>query len=158
MDAASGAAKAFAPGHGVAGDPNADEILVQRNAASGVQLVRVALATRAETPVLVAGGAAARSRPARPAARSAPTAGSSCPPCRPRRGCPRPAILEPSTGALTLVPVTAAGDVLTAAWGRSGTILAMALGTNGEFWSFRPKDAGAPARPPGGRPAYFFGR
>ena len=148
VDAASGAASSFVPGHGVAGDPNADDVLVQRNAASGVQLVRVSLATRAETPVLVAG--TLRLAPA-------PLSGGAIGPdgrilvsaVSPETWLPAPAILDPATGALALVPVRAAGDILTASWGRGGTVLAMALGTNGEFWSFRPKDAGVPA--PSGR-------
>jgi hypothetical protein len=55
LDAATGATKKLCLGHGVAGDPRADELVVQRNAASGVQLVRVALTTGVETPVPVTG-------------------------------------------------------------------------------------------------------
>jgi hypothetical protein len=148
VDAASGAAKAFVPGHGVAGDPNADDILVQRNVGAGVQLVRISLATRAETPVLVAG--TLRLAPA-------PLSGGAIGPdgrilvsaVSPETWLPVPAILDPATGALALVHVRTAGDLLTASWGRGGTVLAMALGTNGEFWSFRPKDAGGSPAPSG---------
>jgi hypothetical protein len=64
----------------------------------------------------------------------------------PETWLPAPAILDPATGALSLVPVHAAGEILTASWGRGGTILAMVLGTSGELWSFRPKDErGLPA-------------
>jgi dipeptidyl aminopeptidase/acylaminoacyl peptidase len=141
VNAASGAAKTLCAGHGVAGFPDADDVLVQRNAASGVQLVRVSLATLAETPVLSAG-------PLRLA--PAPLSGGAVGPdgrilvsaVSPDTWLPAPAILDPATGALSLVPVRAAGEILTASWGRGGTILAMVLGTNGEFWSFRPKDEG----------------
>ena len=139
VDAASGAAKEFCAGHGVAGDPNADAVLVQRNASSGVQLVRVALATRAETPVLVTG-------PVRlaPAPLSGGAVGADgrilLSAVSPQTWLPVPAVLDPSTGALTLVPVRSEDEILTASWGRGGTVLAMALGTSGEFWSFRPKD------------------
>jgi hypothetical protein len=147
VDAASGAAKAFCPGHGVAGDPSADDVLVQRNAATGVQLVRIPIATRTETPVLTAG-------PLRLA--PAPLSGGAVGPdgrilvsaVSPETWRPVPAVLDPATGSLTLVPVRASGEILTASWGRGGTILAMTLGTNGELWSFRPKDeAGAPPSP-----------
>ncbi len=142
VDAASGAAKTLCAGHGVAGFPDTDDVLVQRNTAAGVQLVRVALATGVETPVLVTG-------PLKLA--PAPLSGGAIAPdgrvlvsaVSPETWLPSPAVLEPATGALTLVPVRAAGEILTASWGRGGTILAMALGTNGEFWSFRPKDAEA---------------
>jgi len=142
VNAASGAAKTLCPGHGVAGFPDADDVLVQRNAASGVQLVRVSLATLAETPVLSAG-------PLKLA--PAPLSGGAVGPdgrilvsaVSPETWLPAPAILDPATGALALVPVHAAGEILTASWGRGGTILAMVLGTNGEFWSFRPKDEGS---------------
>jgi hypothetical protein len=149
VDAASGEAKPLCPGHGVAGDPQSDDVLVQRNAGSGVQLVKVALATRAETPILAAG-------PLKLA--PAPLSGGAVGPdgrilvsaVSPETWLPVPAVLDPTTGALTLVPVRDSGEVLTASWGRGGTILAMALGTSGQFWSFRPKDAeGAPA--PSGR-------
>ena len=108
-----------------------------------MQLVRVSLATRAETPVLVAG--TLRLAPA-------PLSGGAIGPdgrilvsaVSPETWLPAPAILDPATGALALVPVRAAGEILTASWGRGGTVLAMALGTSGEFWSFRPKDAGVP--------------
>jgi hypothetical protein len=141
VDVATGAAKSLCTGHGVAGFPEADDLLVQRNAASGVQLVRVALATLAETPVLVAG-------PLKLA--PAPLSGGAVGPdgrvlvsaVSPETWLPAPAVLDPATGALALVPVRAAGEILTASWGRGGTILAMALGANGEFWSFRPKDTG----------------
>jgi hypothetical protein len=142
VDAASGAAKTLCAGHGVAGFPDSDDVLVQRNAATGVQLVRVSLTTGAETPVLAAG-------PLKLA--PAPLSGGAIGPdgrvlvsaVSPETWLPSPAVLEPATGALTLVPVRASGEILTASWGRGGTILAMALGTNGEFWSFRPKDEGA---------------
>ncbi len=55
LDAATGKTKPLCAGHGVAGDPTADEVVVQRDAASGVQLVRVVLATNAETPIPVTG-------------------------------------------------------------------------------------------------------
>jgi predicted Ser/Thr protein kinase len=148
VDAASGAAKAFSPGHGVAGDPGADDVLVQRNAASGVQLIRIPIATRAETQVLTAG-------PLRLA--TAPLSGGAVGPdgrilvsvVSPETWLPVPAVLDPATGALTLVPVRVPGEILTASWGRGGTVLAMALGTNGEFWSFRPKDEAGAASSPG---------
>jgi hypothetical protein len=141
VDTANGAAKKFCPGHGVATPPDADDVLVQRNAAAGVQLVRVAPATLAETPLLVTG-------PLRLA--PVPLSGGAIGPdgrvlvsvVSPETWLPVPAILEPATGSLTLVPVRAAGEILTASWGRGGTVLAMQLGTNGEFWSFRPKDDG----------------
>jgi hypothetical protein len=145
VNAASGAAKTLCAGHGVAGFPDADDVLVQRNAASGVQLVRVSLATLAETPVLSAG-------PLKLA--PAPLSGGAVGPdgrilvsaVSPETWLPAPAILDPATGALSLVPVHAAGEILTASWGRGGTILAMVLGTSGELWSFRPKDErGLPA-------------
>ena len=140
VDAASGAARAFTTGHGVAGDPNADEILVQRNVAGGVQLVRIVLATRAETPVLVAGGLRLA-----PAPLSGGAIGADgrilVSAVSPETWLPVPAILEPSTGALTLVPLKAAADVLTASWGRNGTIVPMAPGTNGQLWSCRRKRA-----------------
>ena len=139
VDAASGAVKTLCPGDGVAGFPDADDVLVQRNAASGVQLVRVSLVTLAETPVLSAG-------PLKLA--PAPLSGGAVGPdgrilvsaVSPETWLPAPAVLDPATGALALVPVRAAGEVLTASWGRGGTILAMVLGTNGEFWSFRPRE------------------
>jgi hypothetical protein len=142
VDAASGAAKTLCAGHGVAGFPDTDDVLVQRNAATGVQLVRVSLTTGAETPVLAAG-------PLKFA--PAPLSGGAIGPdgrvlvsaVSPETWLPSPAVLELATGALTLVPVRASGEILTASWGHGGTILAMALGTNGEFWSFRPKDEGA---------------
>jgi len=141
VDAASGATKKLCAGHGVAGFPDSDDVLVQRNAASGVQLVRISHATLAETPVLVAG-------PLKLAA--APLSGGAISPdgkvlvsaVSPETWLPAPAVLDPSTGALALVPVNYAGEILTAAWGRGGSILAMGLGTRGEFWSFRPKDEG----------------
>jgi eukaryotic-like serine/threonine-protein kinase len=141
VDVASGAAKPLCTGHGVAGFPDADDVLVQRNAASAVQLVRVSLATLAETPVLAAG-------PLRLA--PAPLSGGAVGPdgrilvsaVSPDTWLPAPAILDPATGALSLVPVRTAGETLTASWGHGGSILAMVLGTNGEFWSFRPKDDG----------------
>ena len=148
VDASSGAAKAFCPGHGVAGFPDADDILVQRNAASGVQLVRVALATRAETPVLVTGPLKIA-----PAPLSGGAIGADgrilVSAVSPETWLPSPAVLDPATGALALVPARAAGEILTASWGRGGTILAMALGANGEFWSFRPRDEEAAPPPPG---------
>ncbi len=67
----------------------------------------------------------------------------------PETWLPVPAVLDPATGALTLIPVRAPGEILTASWGRGGTVLAMALGTNGEFWSFRPKDEAGAASSPG---------
>jgi hypothetical protein len=150
VDAASGVARTVCAGHGVAGFPDADDVLVQRNAASGVQLVRVAPATGVETPILAAG-------PLKLA--PAPLSGGAVGPdgrilvsaVSPETWLPAPAILDPASGSLVLVPVRATGEILTASWGRGGTILAMALGTNGEFWSFRPKDErGAPA-PSSGR-------
>ena len=145
VDAASGAAEAFCAGHGVAGDPGADGVLVQRNGASGVQLVRIPIATRAETPVLVAGSLRLATTPLSGGA-VGPDGRILVSAVSPETWLPVPAVLDPATGALTLIPVRASGEVLTASWGRGGTVLAMALGTNGEFWSFRPKDeAGAPS-------------
>jgi hypothetical protein len=139
VDVASGAARTLCAGHGVAGFPDADDVLVQRNAATGVQLVRIALATRAETPILAAG-------PLKLA--PAPLSGGAIGPggrilvsaVSPESWLSAPAILDPATGALALVPVRASGEILAASWGKGGTILAMALGTSGELWSFRPKD------------------
>ena len=142
VEAASGATKKLCAGHGVAGFPDADDVLVQRHAASGVQLVRVAPATLAETPVLVTG-------PLKLA--PVPLSGGAVGPdgkilvfaVSPETWLPAPAVLDPATGSLALVPVHYAGEILTASWGRAGSILAMGLGTRGEFWSYRPKDAEA---------------
>jgi predicted Ser/Thr protein kinase len=140
VDVASGAAKTLCAGHGVAGFPDADDVLVQRNAATGVQLVRVGLASRAETPVLAAGPLKLA-----PAPLSGGAIGSGgrilVSAVSPETWLPAPAVLDPVTGALALVPVRSSAEILTASWGNGGTILAMALGTSGEFWSFRPKDA-----------------
>ena len=143
LDAAIGATKKLCLGHGVAGDPGADELVVQRNAASGVQLVRVALTTGVETPVPVTGplklapaslaqGAIAPDRRILVTAISQDT------------WAPIPAILDPGTGVVTPVPVSYDGDIVATAWGRNGSILGMGLGARGEFWIFRPREPSAP--------------
>ena len=143
LDAATGATKAVCAGHGVAGDPTADAIVVQRNAASGVQLLRVTLATGLETPILVAG-------PLRlaPAALSQGAVGPDgrilVAVISQDTWAPVPAVLDPGTGGLTPVPVTYDGEIVSAAWGRSGLVLGMGLGSRGEFWSFRPRETAGP--------------
>jgi hypothetical protein len=143
LEAATGKTKPLCAGHGVAGDPAADEIVVQRNAASGVQLVRIALATGVETPILVTGnlklapvafaqGAIGSDRRILVAAISQGT------------WAPIPAILDPATGSVTAVPVTYDGEIVATSWGRSGLVLGMGLGSRGEFWAFRPRDATEP--------------
>ncbi|HMA29903.1 MAG TPA: protein kinase [Thermoanaerobaculia bacterium] len=143
LDAATGQTKPLCPGHGVAGDPTADEVVVQRNAAAGVQLVRVALATGAETPILVTGplklapavlaqGAIGPDRRILVAAISQDT------------WAPVPALLDPATGSLTAVPVAYDGEIVATAWGRGGLVLGMGLGSRGEFWAFRPREAAGP--------------
>jgi len=143
VDAATGATKALCAGHGVAGDPTADEIVVQRNAASGVQLVRVSLTTRVETPIPVTGplklapavfsqGAIGPDRRILVAAISQGT------------WAPVPAVLDPATGGVTAVPVNYDGEIVATAWGRNGLVLGMGLGSRGEFWAFRPREAAAP--------------
>jgi eukaryotic-like serine/threonine-protein kinase len=143
LDAATGATKPLCAGHGVAGDPTADEIVVQRNAASGVQLVRVALATGAETPIPVTGplklapaalaqGAIGPDRRILVAVISQDT------------WAPVPALLDPGTGSVTAVPVSYDGEIVATAWGRNGLVLGMGLGSRGEFWVFRPREAAGP--------------
>ena len=143
LDAATGATKTLCLGHGVAGDPTADEIVVQRNAASGVQLVRVALATGVETPIGVTGplklapaplaqGAIGPDRRILVAAISQDT------------WAPVSAVLDPATGSVTAVPVTYDGEIVATAWGRNGLILGMGLGSRGEFWVFRPHEGAGP--------------
>ena len=143
LDAATGATKPLCAGHGVAGDPTADEIVVQRNAVSGVQLVRVALATGVETPIPVTGplklapatlaqGAIGPDRRILVAAISKDT------------WAPVPALLDPGTGSVTAVPVSYDGEIVATAWGRSGLVLGMGLGSRGEFWAFRPREAAGP--------------
>jgi hypothetical protein len=143
LDAATGATKKLCAGHGVAGDPGADEVVVQRNAASGVQLVRVALATGVETPVPVSGPlklapASLAQGAIGPDRRILVTAISQ------DTWAPIPAILDPGTGVVTPVPVSYDGEIVATAWGRNGFILGMGLGARGEFWIFRPREPGAP--------------
>jgi hypothetical protein len=143
LDAATGTTKPLCAGHGVAGDPTADEVVVQRNAASGVQLVRVVLATGAETPIPVTGplklapaifaqGAIGPDKRILVAAISQDT------------WAPVPALLDPGTGSVTAVPVSYDGEIVASAWGRSGLVLGMGLGSRGEFWAFRPREAAGP--------------
>ncbi|HSB64771.1 MAG TPA: protein kinase [Thermoanaerobaculia bacterium] len=143
LDGSSGTTKALCAGHGVAGDPTADEIVVQRNAASGVQLVRVALASGVETPILTTGplklapavfaqGAIGPDRRILVAAISQDT------------WAPVPALLDPGTGSITVVPVSYDGEIVATAWGRSGLVLGMGLGSRGEFWAFRPRETAGP--------------
>jgi hypothetical protein len=143
LDAATGATKPLCAGHGVAGDPTADEIVVQRNAASGVQLVRVALATGVETPIPVTGplklapaalaqGAIGPDRRILVAAISQDS------------WAPVPALLDPGTGSVAPIPVIYDGEIVAAAWSRNGLVLGVGLGSRGEFWAFRPRDAGGP--------------
>ena len=143
LDAATGATKKLCAGHGVAGDPGADEVVVQRNAASGVQLVRVALATGVETPVPVSGPlklapASLAQGAIGPDRRILVTAISQ------DTWAPIPAILDPGTGVVTPVPVSYDGEIVATAWGRNGSILGMGLGARGEFWIFRPREPAAP--------------
>jgi len=116
---------------------------VQRNAASGVQLVRVALATRVETPIPVTGplklapavfaqGAIGPDHLILVAAISQGT------------WAPVPAVLDPATGVVTTVPVNYDGEIVASAWGRNGLVLGMGLGSRGEFWAFRPREAATP--------------
>ena len=141
LDGETGTTKPLCAGHGVAGDPTVDEIVVQRNAASGVQLVRVVLATGVETPIPVTGplklaagtlgqGAIGPDRRILVAAISQDT------------WAPVPALLDPATGSITAVPVSYDGEIVATAWGRGGNILGMGLGSRGEFWAFRPREAG----------------
>jgi hypothetical protein len=57
---------------------------------------------------------------------------------------PVPAVLDPVAGSVTTVPVTYDGEIVSAAWGRNGLILGMGLGSRGEFWAFRPREAAGP--------------
>jgi len=143
VDAATGATKKLCAGHGVAGDPTADEVVIQRNVASGVQLVRLALATGVETPIPVTGplklapavfaqGAVGPDRRILVAAISQGT------------WAPVPAVLDPATGSVTAVPVSYDGEIVATAWGRNGLVLGMGLGSRGEFWAFRPRETATP--------------
>jgi hypothetical protein len=143
LDAATGTTKALCAGHGMAGDPSADEIVVQRHAASGVQLVRVAIATGAETPIPVIGplklapaafaqGAIGPDRRILVAAISRDT------------WAPVPALLDPGSGSVAAVPVDYDGEIVATAWGRSGLVLGMGLESRGELWAFRPRSAAGP--------------
>jgi len=123
-------------GQGVAVFPSGEELLVQRNGAEGVGLFRV--------PVT---GAYAVSLPLLGELRLAPA------PISGRAVAPdgrivvtvasrdawrwRPALLDPSTGALQLVPVEFDGDVRSVGWAPDGALVGLGVGLHTELWRFR---------------------
>jgi hypothetical protein len=123
-------------GHGVAVFPGGEELLVQRNGADGVGLFRV--------PVT---GAYAVSLPLQGELRLAPA------PISGRAVAPdgrivvtvasrdawrwRPALLDPATSALQVIPVEFDGDIRSVGWAPDGSLVGLGVGLHTELWRFR---------------------
>ena len=146
LPAEGGTPRKICAGDGVAADPSAGGLVLQRNGAAGVELVRRS-PDGSETPILITGDLVPSSLPlsgraVAPDGRIVLTATS-------RGGWTSvAAILVPSTGAMTAIPVLYQGDVLGPSWSPDGKILAMGTGSRSELWVFRKQAAGkAPSSP-----------
>ncbi len=137
IDLESGAVRRLRPGNGVAADPSGTSLVVQLNDRSGVHLARMPLSGGADVPIAI---------PADFRLSSSPIAGNSV--ARDGRivvsvlakNAPftGPAILDPATGALTMVPVQYEGDIVPSSWGADGSLLGMGVGLKSDLWRFRP--------------------
>ena len=54
----------------------------------------------------------------------------------------RAAILDPSTGQVTRIPIDYEGDLFFSGWASDGRILALGIGIKGGVWRFHPERAG----------------
>ena len=127
------------PGHGVAADPGSGGLVLQRNGTSGVELLRRS-PDGSEAPLLITGDLLPSALPI--SGRAVSPDGRILLTATQRGGWASvPAILVPSTGAVTQIPVLFPGDVFAPSWAPDGKILAIGSGSRSELWLFRRQGA-----------------
>jgi eukaryotic-like serine/threonine-protein kinase len=138
VPAAGGTVHRICPGDGVAVDPNGKDLIVQLNETPWVRLVRVPLPDGPQKDIRIQGDTALNYIPI--GGKAVREDGEILVGIAPKDsyffGV---AILDPTTGELTKVPVNYTGDKIMANWASDGRhVIAIGLELKGNLWRFHP--------------------
>ena len=126
----------IAPGHGVAVFPGGEELLVQRNGADGVSLLRVPVSGSYEVSLPLQGEL--RLAPAPISGRAVSRDGRIVVTVASRDAWRwGAALFDPATGAIQRVPVEFDGDVRSVGWAPDGSLVGLGVSLHTELWRFR---------------------